>query len=117
MHLGILLAVLVIAWWSRYILGTQQSWDQCLTRFLFAPLLILSNAIALVSMGTDGAMLGRPLGTWSVVSFAIACAYCSMLWVSFSIVASLLGRVCRQFRVYPKWIGKENQPICWIQIS
>jgi Zn-dependent protease with chaperone function len=75
MHLGILLAVLAIAWWSRHILGTQSSWDQCLTRFLFAPLLILSNAITLVNMGTDGAMLGRPLGIWSVVSFVIACAY------------------------------------------
>jgi len=75
MHLEILLAVLVIAYLSRCVWSNQQNWDHCLTCFLFAPLLILSNVIALVNMGTEGAMLGRPLGIWSVASFAIACAY------------------------------------------
>lgn len=75
MHLVILLAVVAIAWRNRQVPRDQQSWDQCLTRFLFAPLLLLSSAIALVTMGTEGAMLGRPIGLWSVASYAIACAY------------------------------------------
>ncbi len=75
MHLGIFLVGLAIAWLSRQVVGGQLNWDHCLTRFLFAPLLLLCNAVALVTMGTDGAMLGRPLGFWSVLSYVFACAY------------------------------------------
>ena len=72
---------LCLAWFLRYgwslaltkysdrQLSLQERWQQSLVRFVLPPLLVLINAIAVLTMGSEGQMMGVPAGK---VSYAIA---------------------------------------------
>lgn len=84
MHLLVILIVIAIAWIirRRSILGAvtwSERWHKALFLLLFPALLLLTTAIAILSMGCDGAMLGFEAGflgyfiSATLVFFALCC--------------------------------------------
>ena len=103
MHLSLFLLAGAIACLSRsfrFPVGTTWStrWRNTLSAFLLPPLLMLMTAIAVLCMGTEGRMLGLPVG-WIGYLLAFSC---------FGVAAGLLlrlswqaGRSLRQVQAYP----------------
>ena len=103
MHLSLFLLAVAIACLSRFFsapVGTTWStrWRNTLSAFLLPPLLMLMTAIAVLCMGTEGRMLGLPVG-WIGYLLAFSC---------FGVAAGLLlrlgwlaGRSLRQVQAYP----------------
>jgi Zn-dependent protease with chaperone function len=83
MHLVILLLAILTAWGLRQIpLGqTSLTWSKTLICFVFPPLLLLMTALALVSMGYDGQMLGLEMGGFTYLAYGLAVTF---LGASFS---------------------------------
>ncbi|AFY75353.1 Zn-dependent protease with chaperone function [Synechococcus sp. PCC 7502] len=80
MHLLMILVAIAIACGIRNsFINTKSTWYErwhtALTRFLFPPLLLLSTAIALVCMGSQGKMMGLPVGELSYVTGLLVCLY------------------------------------------
>jgi Zn-dependent protease with chaperone function len=105
MHTGLILGMLVLAWglrwgliWRRGASDTDpwsERWQLTLQRFLLPPLLLMMTAIATLWMGTEGTMLGVPVG-WIGYSVAIA----SLAWAGISLVwrGIQAGRSLRHLR-------------------
>lgn len=75
MHFSLILLVFSVAWSIRVCgcsnCGTwTDRWQRSLVLFLFAPLLFVMTAIAILAMGTQGQMLGLPVG-WVGYSLAL----------------------------------------------
>ena len=77
MHLVILLFAVLTAWGLRQIpLGQMPlTWSKTLVRFVFPPLLLLMTALALVSMGYDGQMLGVEMGGLTYITYGLTVAF------------------------------------------
>lgn len=108
MHLGLILMAVAIAWAVRCVgQGSSQwsdRWQHALSQFLLPPLLLLTTALAVLCMGTQGRMLGLPVG-WIGYSLAIGFwgfALAKLLW--------LLGmgwRSIRQIKALPQATEQE----------
>lgn len=82
MHLFIISAALISAWWVRVSWsanvagGWTQRWQRSLCFFLFSPLLLMVTGLAVLCMGPKGTMLGLPAGWFSylLILILIGCA-------------------------------------------
>jgi Zn-dependent protease with chaperone function len=84
MHMLMIVVVIAIAWCVRSLENTPQTtnhricwvsrWQRSLFLFLFPPLLLFSNAIALLCMGSQDMM-----GTWHTGKFSYIFALCYLL--------------------------------------
>ncbi len=54
----------------------QERWQKALVKFVLSPLLVFVNAIAILSMGSAGQMMGMPVGRVSYAIAAIFLIYC-----------------------------------------
>lgn len=59
---AISIAVLVRLGWQRSYCNQTQRWRQVATAFLLPPLCLVTTAIAILAMGTDGTMIGVSVG-------------------------------------------------------
>lgn len=70
MHGGLILAILTLALWLRWVWRPTPDdswslrWQSALTGFCLPPLMLLSSAIAVLWMGCYGHMLGLPVGRY-----------------------------------------------------
>lgn len=95
MHFSLMLLILAIAWgirgfWSPLVLPDSPSssretwfdrWQRALMAFLLPPLLLLSTAIAILSMGHEGRMLDLPVG-WGGCALALSfLGFAVVLWL------------------------------------
>lgn len=106
MHLSMILLAVGLAWAMRWMSGMwppdpADSWPQTLAVFLFAPLLLLSTAIAILCMGPQGQMMGMHVG-WS--SYLIAAG--GLIWAGAMLLRlGWLGwRSCRRVMIYPQQV-------------
>jgi Zn-dependent protease with chaperone function len=75
---------LILAWLLRYGWRSphdyqpnlQERWQKALVRFVLSPLLVFVNAIAILSMGSAGQMMGVPVGKVSYAIAGIFLLYC-----------------------------------------
>jgi Zn-dependent protease with chaperone function len=99
MHLVMILSILAIALGIRSNINPpkanwRERWQFALLRFLFPPLLLLTTAIALVLMGSQGTMMGLPSGWFS---YGIGLGFCvysigvfvNIFWQSFQTIAQI----------------------------
>lgn len=54
----------------------QERWQKALIKFVLSPLLVFVNAIAILSMGSAGQMMGMPVGKVSYAIVSIFLIYC-----------------------------------------
>jgi Zn-dependent protease with chaperone function len=103
MHLSLILTAIVIAWSIRCC-GSSPSrvwadrWQQTLSLFLFVPLLLLMTALAVLLMGTQGQMLGLPVG-W--IGYSLAVGFLTYAGVSLLWLFGQGWRSLRQVQTYP----------------
>lgn len=102
MHLSLILLAAGVAWmvrcgWSASLNWTHR-WQQALWRFLLAPLLLVMTALAVLGMGTQGQMLGLPVG-W--IGYSLALGF--LLAAGATLIGSAwqCWRSVRQIRSYP----------------
>ncbi|MGA9380624.1 MAG: M56 family metallopeptidase [Phormidium sp.] len=113
MHLIMIFLVLGLAWWLRTIdLPKTGSWTtrtcQALLLFLFPPLILLTTAFALLSMGFSGEMIGLQTGWFSYLLALSFLSFSSVKilqlvregWITVSQIRSyplqeLKGKTCR----------------------
>lgn len=86
MHLLMILATLLVAWFVRssqvnYQDGWNERWRRVLFLFLFPPLLILMTALALLCMGSQGKMVGLQTGWFSYSLALVSLAFFAVLCV------------------------------------
>ncbi|MEH2409283.1 M56 family metallopeptidase [Nostoc sp.] len=86
MHLIMILNALAVAWWLRSSWNQHQAswslrWGRSLFLFLFPPLLIFMTAIAVLFMGSQGAMGGMYTGSVSYVVALIYMAFFAILCI------------------------------------
>lgn len=74
---------LCLAWLLRYNWRSpynqsnlQERWQKALLKFVLSPLLVFVNAIAILSMGSAGQMMGMPVGKVSYVITELFLIYC-----------------------------------------
>ncbi|MBF2079312.1 MAG: M56 family metallopeptidase [Synechococcales cyanobacterium T60_A2020_003] len=101
MHTGFLLLTLGLAWLIRARAtgaGTdwRDRWHAALQSFVLPPLLLIMTAIATLCMGTQGQMIGIPVG-W--IGYSVAIAFLG--WAALSLVwfAVQAGRTLRQLPI------------------
>ncbi|MBE9179205.1 M56 family metallopeptidase [Oculatella sp. LEGE 06141] len=91
MHFSLIVFSLGLAWslrfWQRSPGNWGDRWQRTLGLFLLPPLLVLMTAIAVLCMGTQGTMLGLPVG-----------------WIGYSIALGFLG-VAAGLGLYLAWQG------------
>lgn len=110
MHISLILVAIGLCWllrlqWARSTSPWQQRWQTALGQFLFPPMLLLLTALSVLGMGTQGTMLGLPVG-W--IGYSIAVAFLGVALLS-GLVLFWQGRRSRQtVRSYPA-ITLENQ--------
>lgn len=85
MHLVMIMLALAIAWLLRIVpIRTQQTWmgrwQQGLFCFLFPPLLLITTAISVVSMGFQGEMLGMQ-ASWLSYIISISFIVLAGFWL------------------------------------
>ncbi len=104
MHLLMILAALVLAWWLRS--GWQQStgnwsqrWQRALLFFLLPPLLLIMTAIAVLCMGPQGKMMGLRTSWFSywLVIAGIGISLCLCLKLAIE-----AWQFLQQVRTYPQ---------------
>jgi hypothetical protein len=93
MHLLMIFISLIIAWWLRHAeIPSQGNWHlrwQCvIIRFLLPPALILTTAIAVLSMGTQGQMGGIDTDGVSYILSLAFLTFLSILWVKLAFEGS-----------------------------
>jgi Zn-dependent protease with chaperone function len=107
MHLSLFLLVIAIACLSR-VLGHPVSdrtgatwstrWRNSLSAFLLPPLLMLMTAISVLCMGTQGRMLGLPVG-W--IGYLLAFSFFGGAAGVLLRLSWMAGRSLRQLQAYP----------------
>ncbi|HEY9630247.1 MAG TPA: M56 family metallopeptidase [Coleofasciculaceae cyanobacterium] len=104
MHLTLILVAVLTSGLTRFYWGRSTDWSdrwqRALTAFLLPPLLLLMTAIAVLCMGTQGQMLGLPVG-W--IGYLLALGF---LATAVGLLLRLGGqgwRSLRQVQTYPTW--------------
>jgi Zn-dependent protease with chaperone function len=105
MHITLILVAIGIACILRFVQHPAtprylfQSWQRPLVAFLLPPMLLFTTAIAVLCMGTEGQMLGLPVGG---VGYALAIGFLS--WAGGLLLKSLVQgwRSVRQLQAYPQ---------------
>lgn len=103
MHLSLILIAVSLAAltrlvWSKQSASWTKRWQVALIAFLLPPLLLMMTSVAVLCMGTQGQMLGLPVG-WIGYSLAlgfVGFAGVSLLWLTWQGWRSL-----QQVRSYP----------------
>ncbi|MBD3880461.1 M56 family metallopeptidase [Phormidium tenue FACHB-886] len=103
MHISLMLLATAIAGLSRCLWHPTDAawsvrWRHTLSAFLLPPLLLMMTAIAVLCMGTEGEMLGLPVG-WIGYLLAIGC-----LTMAAGVLLRLAwqaGRSLQQLQTYP----------------
>lgn len=111
MHLTLILVALAVAVWVRLGWANVEAnvgagaaapwrarWQQTLGRFLFPPLLFGVTAIAVLSMGTQGQMMGLSVGWWG---YLLAAAFLTTALLQLGWLAWQGWRSLHQLRTYP----------------
>ncbi len=112
MHLLMIVITLTLAYVVR-LLALKVTRQLAFFNFLFPPLLLLTTAAAIVSMGPEGKMLGLKAGWFS---YLLACTY---LLVVISLLAKLAYQAWRQTQTTSRYsqISLLNQPIYLLDID
>ncbi len=110
MHLMMIAIALCLAWGFRLMpINSQASWSnrwqRSLFSFLISPLILITTALAIVFMGTEGSMLGFPA---SRLSYGLA--------VTFLLITLILGlrlrdralKTCQKISQYPNQNIEDN---------
>jgi len=103
MHLSLILltlgfAVLIRSVWKKPEKSWAKRWQAALTAFLLPPLLLLMSSVAVLCMGTQGQMLGLPVG-W--LGYSLAFGFVGFAGVSLLGLAGQGWRSLQQVRTYP----------------
>jgi Zn-dependent protease with chaperone function len=104
MHLSLILLVIGIVCCTRlvWLLPAQTQtnlWQRTLLTFLFSPLLLLTTAVAVLYMGTQGQMLGLPVG-W--IGYSLALVFLSYAAVSLLWAVGQAWRSIQQLHLHPR---------------
>lgn len=104
MHISLIIAIALTAWTIRWIwTPSDQAWDDrwadTLKAFLLPPLLLLSIAIAIIFMGSQGHMLGLSVGQ---VGYSLAWIVLGYMGLTLVISAILGIRSLYQIQRYPQ---------------
>jgi Zn-dependent protease with chaperone function len=102
MHFLMLLIAGCLAWGLRLWTWRDQSplsWSKTLFRFVFPPLLLITTAWAIVSMGYQGTMFGLESG-WLTFGLAIALVGCSLGVLIFRFYQARIS--LQQLQPYPQ---------------
>ncbi len=102
MHLTLILLAVIISGLTRFSWGRSVEWNDrwqhALTAFLLPPLLLLTTAVAVLCMGTQGQMLGLPAG-W--IGYLLALSFLATA-IGLLLRLGWLGwRSLRQVQTYP----------------
>ncbi|NJR61438.1 MAG: M48 family metalloprotease [Cyanobacteria bacterium CRU_2_1] len=104
MHLSLMVIAIAIACLTRLFRSTPSPtwtdrWQHTLLTFLFAPLLLFMTAVAVLCMGTQGQMLGLPVG-W--IGYLLALTFLSSAVLMLIGLAGQGWRSLKQIRTYPQ---------------
>ncbi|ELS01086.1 Zn-dependent protease with chaperone function [Xenococcus sp. PCC 7305] len=111
MHLMMIAIALVLAWSIRLIplnfQGTWgQRWQRSLFGFLVPPLILVTTALAIVFMGTEGSMLGFPAA--SGLSYGLAITFLLITLIYGNRLRDRALKTCRKIGKYPNQIIAGN---------
>ncbi len=102
MHLLVLVAIFTLAWLLRYTRSAPDrhnpDWQTTLVIFLLPPLLLITNAIAIIWMGPHGRMVWMG-NDW--LSYDLAIGFLGYAIVNLLVLASSGWRMLHQIRTYP----------------
>jgi len=102
MHLTLILLAIGVSGLARFswrrAIGWGARWQNALIAFLLPPLLLLTTAVAVLCMGTQGRMLGLPAG-W--IGYLLALSFLATAIGLLLRLGELGGRSLRQMQAYP----------------
>ena len=103
MHLWIIITTLILATGLRFLFWhPAETWEQrqhrALSAFLIPPLLLLITAITMIQMGTEGVMLGIPVGE---IGFVLGMGFIATSGVLLIHLGLQGWRSLQQVRAYP----------------